>query len=189
MFYNPINQIFLSLYCVTYLQRHLLDMVHLLGKIQMQDFIQRAGFLKLLDIFCFVRNTVHKYKTQLKSKYQKVVRGNEWAKHNHFLGYVFKFPPKKIKKTLATVFQKLGLICFPSAKFCRSQKVSFPAHAKYFHGLSLLCMFAFTFRLREQANSAKQFCLASSLLFFFTDLYNFSSKKKHSFTYKPSRQQ
>ena len=54
---------------------------------------------------------------------------------------------------MATVFQKLGLICFPSAKFCRSQKVSFPAHAKYFHGLSLLCMFAFTF----------QFCLLSLL--------------------------
>lgn len=59
------------------------------------------------------------------------------------------------KKQIHHCVSKAWLICFLSAKFCRSQKVSFPAHAKYFHGLSLLCMFAFTFRLREQANSAK----------------------------------
>ena len=36
------------------------------------------------------------------------------------------------------------------AQLLQQKKSFFRPYANYFHGLSLLCMFAFTFRIREQ---------------------------------------
>ena len=50
-------------------------MVHLLGKIQMQDFLQEAGFFKTFGHFLFCK----KYSTQIQNLIKiKVLEGGAW---------------------------------------------------------------------------------------------------------------